>query len=214
MKCCTGCDTEKELFEFWYSMRLSRHVSECNSCRRARAKRYRDANKERIATTNRRWQKANPDKTRAAHHRWVAKNPGIANKRTANWRKNHYQRALRKQRECNQKLKYAAYAAYGGFECACCGETTEAFLSIDHIANDGAEHRRQVDRRKIYKWMARNDYPNGFQVLCMNCNFGKARNGGVCPHQTQTSEGSTTIPKGSTLQAIGSGSAGLLSNLG
>ena len=83
----------------------------------------------------------------------------------------------------NRKLKAAAYAAYGGFRCACCGETEEAFLSLDHINNDGANHRRNVDRRKIYKWLAQEGYPPGFQVLCMNCNFGKARNGGICPHQ-------------------------------
>jgi hypothetical protein len=26
-------------------------------------------------------------------------------------------------------------------------------------------------------------YPEGFQVLCMNCNWGRYRNGGVCPHE-------------------------------
>jgi ABC-type uncharacterized transport system substrate-binding protein len=35
----------------------------------------------------------------------------------------------------------------------------------------------------FYKWLARNGYPSGFQILCMNCNHGKSRNGGVCPHQ-------------------------------
>jgi hypothetical protein len=42
-------------------------------------------------------------------------------------------------------------------------------------------------------------FPAGFQVLCLNCNHGRFRNGGICPHQR--SEGSTTIPKGSTARA-------------
>lgn len=67
---------------------------------------------------------------------------------------------------------------------ACCGETEPLFLSLDHVNNDGASHRKVIDRRKLYKWLARNHYPSGFQVLCMNCNHGKFRNGGVCPHQS------------------------------
>lgn len=123
-------------------------------------------------------------KAKVCHKRWLDRNPGLAAKRTAQWRYENREQALAAQRDCNQRLKDAAYAAYGGYVCACCGETEKAFLTIDHVNNDGAKHRREVDRRKIYKWLARNGYPNDFQVLCMNCNFGKARNGGVCPHQT------------------------------
>src|SRR5690348_1104353 len=75
---------------------------------------------------------------------------------------------------------------YGGYRCACpgCSETIEAFLSLDHIHNDGAAHRKVINRRKLYVWLRNEGYPAGFQVLCMNCNFGKARNGGTCPHLT------------------------------
>ena len=31
------------------------------------------------------------------------------------------------------------------------------------------------------KWLKDNGYPSGFQVLCMNCNHAKYRNGGVLP---------------------------------
>ena len=34
----------------------------------------------------------------------------------------------------------------------------------------------------MYGWLRRNSYPEGFQVLCHNCNLGKKINGGVCPH--------------------------------
>ena len=77
------------------------------------------------------------------------------------------------------------YAAYGGYKCACCGETEKLFLSIDHINNDGAEHRRTHKLKtgeQLHRWLRRNNFPSGFQVLCMNCQWGK-RDGGVCPHQ-------------------------------
>lgn len=72
-----------------------------------------------------------------------------------------------------------------GDRCSCCGETQPLFLTIDHIDNDGAAHRRKVgnsSHNNIYGWLVRNKYPAGFQVLCMNCNQGKHRNGGICPH--------------------------------
>jgi hypothetical protein len=93
---------------------------------------------------------------------------------------------VEQQREyMRQKFRDVAdevIAHYGG-KCACCGETERLFLSIDHINNDGAKHRREVPASSLYRWLKKNGYPEGFQVLCMNCNCGKARNGGVCPHQ-------------------------------
>lgn len=86
------------------------------------------------------------------------------------------------------KLRDAAFEAYGGYVCKCCGETEKLFLQIDHVNNDGAKHRREVFGKKsgsgqnIYRWLRDNNFPEGFQVLCANCNLGKHRNGGICPH--------------------------------
>jgi hypothetical protein len=107
------------------------------------------------------------------------------------------------------RRQHEAMLAYGGYVCACCGETEPLFLSIDHIECDGAEHRKKLGKSAngsgFYRWLRDNKYPPGFQVLCMNCNHGRMRNGGLCPHQ----EGATTIPKGSRVQAIGTRSAAL-----
>jgi hypothetical protein len=83
------------------------------------------------------------------------------------------------------KARDAVYQAYGGYVCSCCGETEPSFLSIDHINNDGAEHKRSNNLRtgqQMYRWLAKNGFPKGFQVLCMNCQWGKRNNNGVCPH--------------------------------
>lgn len=87
----------------------------------------------------------------------------------------------------NNTLYYKdkAYLAYGGYVCKCCGETIKEFLTIDHINNDGCKHRKTVKPGKaFYSWLAKNNYPTQFQILCMNCNFGKSKNGGICPHKT------------------------------
>ena len=83
----------------------------------------------------------------------------------------------------NLKNKRAAYEAYGGFKYVCCGETTEVFLTLDHVNNDGAEHRKKVKPSYLYRWLKQNNYPPGLlQVLCYNCNNAKHLLG-YCPHQ-------------------------------
>ena len=92
-----------------------------------------------------------------------------------------------RERERHKTMKDAAFNAYGGYCCNCCGETVVEFLQIDHVNNDGALHRRKINNSNcssnLYRWLKRNDYPLGFQVLCANCNIGKHLNGGICPHK-------------------------------
>lgn len=74
--------------------------------------------------------------------------------------------------ECHQKgqeryygYKQAVFDHYGAV-CACCGEDEPAFLSIDHIDNDGAEHRRTHGyRNNLYVWLRRNGFPEGFRTV-------------------------------------------------
>ncbi len=96
-------------------------------------------------------------------------------------------KCAKRDRDYNFELKLAAFNAYGGPTCRCCGETEFAFLQIDHVRNDGAAHRRVYPSR-IYYWLKNNNYPKGFQVLCANCNFAKGFFG-VCPHKRRIAKG-------------------------
>ncbi len=97
------------------------------------------------------------------------------------------------------RIKEAVFAAYGGYKCVCCGEVEKAFLTIDHINNDGANHRRSLTGKRhsagyhTYIWLVKNRFPEGFQVLCMNCNHGKRMNKGICPHQVTCNDQSKDI---------------------
>jgi hypothetical protein len=66
--------------------------------------------------------------------------------------------------------------------CACCNESHEEFLSIDHINGGGGKHKREV--RHVYAWLKRNNFPQGFRVLCHNCNQSLGAYG-YCPHQAK-----------------------------
>ena len=82
-----------------------------------------------------------------------------------------------------KRIKELCYEKYGGYKCNCCGIVEPAFLTIDHKNNDGAAHRKN-DRGAyhLYRWLIKNNFPDGFQILCYNCNWAKSRHG-ICPHQ-------------------------------
>lgn len=87
-----------------------------------------------------------------------------------------------------EKLRFQVLNHYsnGKLECACCGEKITKFLTIDHINNNGNRERAELNLKagcRFYAWLRRNNYPEGYQVLCMNCNFGKRMNNGICPHK-------------------------------
>lgn len=80
-------------------------------------------------------------------------------------------------------LRNKVLDAYGG-KCACCSTDIREFLEVDHINNDGAEHRRSLGGeagREFYWWVVNNNFPNNLQLLCSNCNLAKYRYGS-CPH--------------------------------
>lgn len=76
-----------------------------------------------------------------------------------------------------------------GHRCACCGEKNELFLSLEHKDGDGAEDRRSLTWDQIYKKVIQNPDPMKYEVLCFNCNLGKRRNGGLCPHKGAAGHG-------------------------
>ena len=76
----------------------------------------------------------------------------------------------------------------GTMQCACCGEKQIKFLTIDHINGGGNKHRREINSPNLYRWLIKNNFPQGFRVLCYNCNCGRVRNEGICPHQVEREE--------------------------
>ena len=82
------------------------------------------------------------------------------------------------------ELKEKVYSHYGKF-CNCCGEDNPMFLTVDHVNNDGYKERKGRGgggTDKTYLRIINENFPDTYQILCYNCNLGKARNGGVCPH--------------------------------
>lgn len=114
-------------------------------------------------------------------------------KETVQYQKEYYEKCpeklKKKSRDRSRKIRNEVVEAYGS-TCVCCGETEEMFLTIDHIENDGAADRRRLTGSRtgggtrLYRELKRLGYPKDrYRLLCFNCNCGRARNGGTCPHK-------------------------------
>jgi hypothetical protein len=100
----------------------------------------------------------------------------------------HYEKYKKTFLECSRRqrkgLRDKVLDHYGAV-CTCCGETERAFLTVDHIKNDGSKHRKEIhcnNGSTLYSWLVKNNFPDGFQILCRNCNWAKFTLG-KCPHK-------------------------------
>lgn len=86
-------------------------------------------------------------------------------------------------RQYVQNLRKQVYEAYGD-KCACCGENHLAFLSIDHVNNDGNIDRSNGIRGlQLIRKIIKEKFPDKYQILCFNCNTAKHFWPGGCPHK-------------------------------
>lgn len=85
-----------------------------------------------------------------------------------------------------QKIRFEVLEHYsnGKLKCACCGENHIEFLAIDHINGNGNAEKKRLNLKghNFLYWLKKNNYPEGYRVLCHNCN---QSNGfyGYCPHE-------------------------------
>ena len=160
MRTCSRCHETKPLSEFYPKARAKGGLTpRCKDCLKAiNLSHYHDTlkhdpeHKVKKKEISRKWHLANGDYARD------------------------------RQRRARLELRRKCLEAYGSI-CQCCGESRYEFLAIDHINGGGGKHRREVGGGdKVYRWMAKNNFPAGFRVLCHNCNMAIAFYG-ECPHQ-------------------------------
>lgn len=89
-------------------------------------------------------------------------------------KKREHQAILNKR--SNLVVKQIVFEHYGN-RCAYCGDTDFTRLQIDHMNNDGEQHRLDLAGSgcgtTMYRWLRRHNYPPGFQLLCCWCNVQK-----------------------------------------
>ncbi len=149
MRTCRICRIEKPITEFYKrpDIRSGGYRTECKICINRHGKEWRCANRRRITLRNQKYYQLNKHRI------------GI------------------KERGRNKELKYRviAYYSHGTMKCKC-GYSDIDVLCIDHINNDGKQERVKLNIGsgiEFYVRLVKNNYPDGYQVLCANCNHRK-----------------------------------------
>ncbi len=178
-------------------------VSAKGLCRFHYHKKYKEENKERLFEQNKKYVEKNKERYKAQHklyreaHKEESKEYGekyrLDNKEKLNADSRQYHHKNRevllpqmriRGKRLREDYKREAFTKYsnGKIMCKICHIEEIEFLTLDHINNEGAKHRKKIKNGSIYKWLKKHDYPPICQVLCMNCNYAK-RDNPECPHQ-------------------------------
>lgn len=150
-----------------------------------KAREYYLANRERVLATGRAYRKNFPEKQKERSRRWFEANRDRKMALNKAWCAANKEKIDARRKERNWALKHAVWAQYGGSICSCCGTREQEFLTVDHINGGGGKHRvalRQAGSANIYRWLVEQQFPAGYRVLCMNCNWAIGLHG-YCPHQ-------------------------------
>lgn len=142
---------------------------------RERSKRYYEKHKARVLAANKKYRAAHKERYKELQKTWCERNPE-KRKAIRNKSRNKFYWNLRQE----------MFNAYGN-ACTCCGETEPCFLTLEHLNGDGAKHRKShVQPSNLLRELKQKGWPkDAYTILCANCNGGKYRNGGICPHEAK-----------------------------
>lgn len=103
-----------------------------------------------------------------------------------NKNKESYQNVLKDVRKRRlHRMKTEVLELYGK-ECNYCGTNKYEVLCIDHINDDGKEHRSNPEYKRysnMWMFLSKTEYcPDKYQTLCWNCNMAK-NHYRICPEE-------------------------------
>lgn len=176
-------DAHKE--ELYEKEHQRRHSPEGQLQRKEYSKKRYLEHGDRIRAKGREYYHSNPEERYKKHREWVVANKARAAAWRKEWNRLNPDKVETIRLNHKNKLKKEVIAAYGGV-CACCEEDILNFLTIDHIDGGGNAHRRELKNNgggSFYSYLRKNGWPEGYQVLCFNCNMSKGFLG-TCPHQS------------------------------
>jgi len=162
---------------------MSQTIEERREKSRLRMARRRAENKESVNTYQRKWRSNHLERERAYKESYEAKYPGKIKRRQDEYRAKNREQLNAKNRMWQEKQRKIVLEHYGGEKshCSCCGEEHLEFLTIDHINGGGNKHREEIGQGGLYRWLIKNNFPDGFRILCLNCNWSIGIRG-YCPH--------------------------------
>lgn len=142
---------------------------------------YRERHKDELAERGKEWRTSHKERTaELARNRYLKNKENILAQNKI-YRESHKVEKAKSHKAREDKIRIAVLTHYGNgkLSCVTCGFNDIRALSLDHINGNGNSHRRNIHRAGIgvYFWLQQHNYPEGYQTLCMNCQFIKERGG-------------------------------------
>jgi hypothetical protein len=138
------------------------------------------------------YRKSNSKKRYETYRKWLSLHPNYQKGKYKEYHQVYYVKNMDRQKKLhkiwvrNLKVEVLSHYSNGSPYCECCKEKHIEFLSIDHINGGGRKHLREIGLEsggwRFYQWLKKNSYPQGFRVLCYNCNQALGHLG-YCPHK-------------------------------
>jgi len=145
---------------------------------RIKSKAWKDANREHVIqqareynarTAEERTKKRAQPGYKARQKRWTLQNIKSVIAYQEDYQNSHkdkwagYQQGFR--------LLVIEYYSHGTMVCEDCGSGDIRALVVHHNNGGGNDHRKAVKSNNIYRWLVKNNFPEGYSILCGNCNM-------------------------------------------
>ena len=164
-KICSKCKKDLPIEMFTVHRKTKDGLySQCKECKRLSDKKYCNNNKHKLKLKS---------------HQYYLKNKEVITDKIKVYIKNNLDKHRAWGTKAKNKLKYEVFSHYCQSQSpkCYCGESDLSLLTIDHIKGKGNKHRKKLGMNgggyNFYRWLIKNDYPEGFQVLCFNHQFKK-----------------------------------------
>lgn len=139
-------------------------------------------NKERMRAQHERYKQEHLDELHQyqKEYRERPESKVLNSKRHREWYLRNAKKIALRNRRREDAIRELVFGHYGNGVVACvgCGESRIDCLSLDHINDDGAQHRRGSGKTGgiAFYWLLKTQgLPLGLQTMCMNCQMVKER---------------------------------------
>jgi len=153
---------------------------------------YYLANREKVIEQSKQYEREHPEETKNRKHKYNEEHKLEKSDYNKQYREGHSEQLMENNKlyyeehkdelksknhtyhknysEQNKLVVLTHYGKDGKCVCVKCGFSDIRALSIDHVNGGGRAHIRSINAH-IYAWLIRNKFPEGFQTLCMNCQW-------------------------------------------
>ena len=122
---------------------------------------------------SKKWKRDNKDYVKKYMKKWKSDNKEWVVDYQSKWYKKNKNHVKKWHRKYTMAIKLAVFRHYSPkLKCQRCGFKDLRALSLDHKHGGGSSHVASLGGTyKLYNWVIEHNFPNRFQVLCMNCQW-------------------------------------------